>query len=173
MFNTRLSTDVMRLAVMCAAVVATMFLGALPANAHHSYAMYDSSTYKVFTGVVVRVVPAAAHFEIHFVPLDENRESLVRGEDGEPQQWVVEMLPAAQARRIGITPENFPRGTVFSVGLHPLRNGKPGGDRGAAGMFRCPEDVVPEPGMHCDSVEGGEAFGKGVLPVDGVLPGEH
>ena len=30
------------------------------ANAHHSYAMYDGSVYRVFTGVIVRVIPNAA-----------------------------------------------------------------------------------------------------------------
>jgi hypothetical protein len=55
----------------------TLVLLAPPAGAHHSYAMYDGSTYKVFTGVIVRIVPNAAHFEMHFVPLNEARDALV------------------------------------------------------------------------------------------------
>ena len=30
------------------------------ADAHHSYAMYDATIYRVFTGVMVRIVPNAA-----------------------------------------------------------------------------------------------------------------
>src|SRR5512138_195871 len=45
------------------ASVGAMCLAARSADAHHSYAMYDGSVYRVFTGVMVRVVPNAAHFE--------------------------------------------------------------------------------------------------------------
>jgi hypothetical protein len=134
-----------------------------PADAHHSYAMYDGTTFRVFTGVMVRIVPNAAHFEMHMVPLNEKRDALVKDEKGEPQVWVLQMESAAQALRDGITKEAFPQGTVFSMGFHPLRDGKRGGDRGAAGMFQCPKGSVPKPGMHCDSVAGSKAFGSGIL----------
>lgn len=157
-------------AVLAATVVALMTdIGTRPAQAHHSFAMYDGTVYRVFTGVVARVVPNAAHFEMHVVPLNEERDALVRTADGNPEVWVVEMEPAARAARNGITPDNFPQGTVVSVGLHPLRSGKPGGDRRGSGLFRCPQSVVPEPGRHCDSVPGGEAFGEGELPADGPV----
>src|SRR5262245_36996857 len=83
------------------------------ADAHHSYAMYDGSVYRVFTGVIVRIVPNAAHFEIHFVPLNEKRDALVRNEKNEPMVWVVQMESAAQALKDGITKESFPQGAVF------------------------------------------------------------
>src|SRR5688500_10767859 len=69
-----------------AALLGTVLLALLaaPAAAHHSYAMYDGKIYRVFTGVIVRVVPNAAHFEMHFVPLSEGRDALVRDEKGEP-----------------------------------------------------------------------------------------
>src|SRR4029450_9584158 len=90
----------------------------LPASAHHSYAMYDGSVYKVFTGVIVRIVPNAAHFEMHFVPLNETRDALVRDDKGEQVVWVVQMESAAEANRHGITRDSFPQGTVFSMGVH-------------------------------------------------------
>ena len=136
----------------------------IPANAHHSYAMYDGSVYKVFTGVMVRVVPNAAHFEMHFVPLNEARDALVRDDKGEPLVWVVQMESAARAFQHGITREAFPQGTVFSMGVHPRRDGKPAGDRGESGLFRCPMGKTPAASKHCDSVEGAESFGEGVLP---------
>jgi hypothetical protein len=135
-----------------------------PATAHHSYSMYDGSIYKVFTGVMVRVIPNAAHFEMHFVPLNEDRDALVRDADGEPLVWVVQMESAAEAFRHGITREAFPQGTVISMGVHPRRDGRPAGDRGDSGLFQCPKGRTPEPGKHCDSVEGSTAFGEGELP---------
>lgn len=142
---------------------------ATTARAHHSYAMYDGSIYRVFTGVMVRVVPNAAHFEMHFVPLNHERKALVRDDKGEPLVWVVQMESAAEAFQHGITREAFPQGTVFSIGIHPRRDGKPAGDRGKSGLFRCPMGKVPEPGKHCDSVEGSTAFGEGVIPPEGKV----
>ena len=63
------------LAAACGIAAALLLASAY---AHHSYAMYDGSIYRVFTGVMVRVVPNAAHFEMHFVPLSEDRTALVR-----------------------------------------------------------------------------------------------
>ena len=80
-----------------------------PSSAHHSYAMYDGSIYKVFTGVIVRIVPNAAHFEMHFVPLNETRDALVRDEKGEQLVWVVQMESAAEAFRHGIRAIAFRR----------------------------------------------------------------
>jgi hypothetical protein len=139
------------------------------ASAHHSYAMYDGSLYKVFTGVIVRIVPNAAHFEMHFVPLNDARDALVRDEHGDQWVWVVQMESAAEAFRHGITRESFPQGTVFSMGVHPRRDGRPAGDRGNSGLFRCPKGKTPEPGKHCDSVEGAMAFGEGELPPEGPV----
>src|SRR5215510_2462902 len=98
---------------------ATLLIGVLTpsADAHHSYGMYDGSVYRVFTGVIVRVIPNAAHFEFHFVPLNEKRDALVRDEKGEPLVWVVQMESAGEALKQGITLESFPRGVVISMGV--------------------------------------------------------
>jgi len=152
--------------VAALAAVVSMAVLAPPVHAHHSYAMYDGTVYRVFTGVIVRVIPNAAHFEMHFVPLNHDRNALVRDEKGEPLVWVVQMESAAQAYKDGITRESFPQGTVFSMGLHPRRDGKPAGDRGMSGLFQCPKGTKPEAGKHCDSVPGAKAFGKGELPKE-------
>src|SRR5215831_8416285 len=139
--------------IVATSVILLAGLSAPPVDAHHSYAMYDGSVYRVFTGVIVRVIPNAAHFEFHFVPLNDKRDALVRDEKGE-------------ALKQGITLESFPRGAVISMGVHPRRDGKPAGDRGDSGVFQCPKGSVPKPGMHCDSVEGSKSFGPGVLPKE-------
>ena len=155
----------MRIAATLVALVSVALL-APRTEAHHSYAMYDGSVYRVFTGVIVRIVPNAAHFEMHFVPLNEQRDALMRDEKGQPMVWVAQMESAAQALKDGITRESFPQGTVFSMGIHPRRDGKPAGDRGDSGLFQCPKGSKPQPAKHCDSVEGSKAFGAGQLPKD-------
>jgi hypothetical protein len=163
------STSTAKRTIAALAAIVLLALVAPPVTAHHSYAMYDGSIYRVFTGVIVRVVPNAAHFEMHFVPLSEGRDALVRDEKGEPLVWVVQMESAAQAYKDGITTDSFPRGTVFSMGIHPRRDGKPAGDRGMSGLFQCPKGSRPEPGKHCDSVTGNKAFGAGTLPKEGAV----
>ena len=143
--------------------VATMLTLVSPTlAAHHSFAMYDQSIKYVFTGVVERVNPDGAHLQIAFVPLNENRDALVRDAEGKPATWLVEMGGATVTAREGITVTSFPRGTVFSVGLYPLRNGQRGGAR-VDGLFECPKGKPPAPGMHCDSVEGATSHGQGGL----------
>lgn len=130
--------------------------------AHHSFAMYDRSITYVFTGVVERIIPDGAHMQIVFVPLNEERKALVRDADGKTATWLVEMGGSAQGAREGITTDSFPRGTVFSVGLAPLRSGQRGGAR-IEGLFQCPAGKPPAAGKHCDSVEGATPHGEGPL----------
>jgi len=139
-------------------------LGAGAALAHHSFAMYDTSKVYVLTGVVTRVDPNPNHLQVFVAPLNNARDKVIRDENGEPVVWAIEMVGAAQAARDGISVNGFPRGTIMSVGVHPLRNGFPGGGRGESGLFKCPPNTPPAPGMHCDSVEGATSHGDGVLP---------
>lgn len=148
-----------------AALVAFAIGAAIPAarlSAHHSFAMYDRSTRYVFTGVVENINPDPAHLQIVFVPLNDARDALVRNAAGERVSWTVEMEGAAASAREGISATAFPRGTVFSVGLTPLRNGNPGGVRVEA-IYKCPQGKAPAAGQHCDSVEGATHHGEGGL----------
>jgi hypothetical protein len=138
---------------------------ALPAFAHHSFAAYDMEKTKVFTGVVTRINPDANHLQIFFAPMNEERKNVIRGEDGKPIVWAVEMMGSAQSAAEGISVNTFPPGTIFSVGLHPLRDGQHAGTRGRGGtIYKCPPKTPPAPGKHCDSVPGSTAFGTGGLP---------
>ena len=133
-------------------------------TAHHSFAMYDQSITYVLTGVVERINPDGAHMQIAFVPLNETRDALVRDAEGKPATWLVEMGGSAAMASEGITVNSFPRGTVFSVGLVPLRNGQRGGAR-VEGLFECPKGKPPAAGKHCDSVEGATPHGRAKLAV--------
>ncbi len=152
------------LRLLSAVALAAFAAGA--GQAHHSFAMYDMNLTHVLTGVVTRVDPNANHLQIFFVPLNEDRNQVIRDDNGDPVVWAVEMAGAAAAARDGISVNGFPRGTIISVGLHPLRNGFPAGGRGNYGLFKCPPNTPPAPGMHCDSVDGATSHGAGVLPQE-------
>jgi len=145
-------------------VAAIAVLASATLAAHHSFAMYDQSITYVFTGVVERLYPDGAHKQIAFVPLNETRDALVRDAEGKPATWLVEMGGSAAMAREGITVASFARGTVFSVGLAPLRNGQRGGAR-VDGLFQCPKGKPPAAGKHCDSVEGATPHGEDKLAV--------
>ena len=142
------------------------------AQAHHSFAMYDLGKTYVMTGVVTRVDPNPNHLQLFFAPLNDERDQVVKDAKGQPVVWAVETEAAGVAARHGITVNNFPRGAIISVGLHPHRNGFPAGGRGTSGLFKCPADTPPAPGKHCDSVKGFTSHGPGVLPKPtGPAPG--
>jgi hypothetical protein len=150
--------------LVAAAVAAAAAIGIRIAHAHHSFAMYDEKKTYVFTGVVTRISPDANHLQIFFSPLDDARRAVVRGASGEPVVWAVELRAASQVAQEGVTVETFPPGTIFSIGLHPLRNGLPAGGRGKSGLFKCPPSTPPASRKHCDSVAGSTSHGQGALP---------
>jgi len=128
-----------------------------PALAHHSFAMFDQTKTVTWTGVVTQFVAQANHAEIHFVPIGPDGKAL-RGPDGKPITWGVEMAGAAAVAQQGITVKSFPAGTIFSVRMNPLRDGGNFGSRVGA-LAKCPKGKVPEVGKNCDSVEGAELLG--------------
>jgi hypothetical protein len=100
--------------------------GAHHAAAHHSFAMYDQSQAKTLTGKLTRFIPGANHAQMIFEVLDADGKSIIDAA-GKPSLWGVETGPAARIAQQGVTPANFPAGTILTVTLHPLRNGKPFG----------------------------------------------
>ena len=155
-----------RLAALGATALILAAASALrPVRAHHSFAMYDEKKTYVLTGVATRISPDANHLQIFFSPLNEARNAVVRDAAGQPVVWAAELRAASQVAQEGVTVETFPPGTIFSIGLHPLRNGLPAGGRGKSGLFKCPEKTPPAPGKHCDSVAGSTSHGQGALPA--------
>src|SRR6059058_6216152 len=128
-----------------------------PALAHHSFAMFNQTKTVTWTGVATRFVAQANHAELHFVPLGPDGRPL-RGSDGKPITWGVEMAGAAAVAAQGITASSFAAGTIFSVKINPLRDGTNFGSRTGA-IAKCPTGKVPAAGKHCDSVEGSEILG--------------
>lgn len=143
-----------------AAICIGLFI--VPAMAHHSFAMYDQTKTLTFTGIATRFVAQANHAELHFIPILPDGKPM-RGSDGKPVQWGVEMAGAAAVAQQGITAQTFGQGTVFSVKINPLRDGSNFGSRVGA-IAKCPtgkdgKPVFPAAGKHCDSVQGNELLG--------------
>ena len=160
-------TSRMKALAVSATAIGVTAIGAVAtvAEAHHSFAMYNIRKTYLLTGVVTRVDPNPNHLQVFVAPLNEARDKIIRDADGELVVWAVEMDGASRAARDGITVNGFPRGTIVSVGIHPLRNGYTGGGRGESGFFKCPPETPPAPGKHCDSVAGSTSHGDGILPA--------
>ena len=136
----------------------------LPALSHHSFAMYDRDQSLVFTGVVSGIEPDTNHLMIQFAPMNAQRNGVLRDPNGQPVIWALEMQAASAVARYGITPSEFPPGTVFSGAMYPAKSGaRTGtqvmGERSERVLFRCPGRTPPEPGAHCDSVPGATTHG--------------
>jgi hypothetical protein len=153
----RLSTRTLRVTILAGAVVLSVLVAT--GLAHHSFAMYDMTKTVTFTGVLTSFVSQANHAEIHFVPLGSDAKPQ-RGSDGKYVSWGVEMGGAAAMANQGISVNTFPRGTIFSVNLHPLRDGKNFGSMEGP-IFKCPKDTPPPPGKHCNDVQGSTSHGRG------------
>lgn len=153
----RLTSTIMKSAILSAAVIVSVFVAT--ALAHHSFAMYDMTKTVTFTGVLTRFVSQANHAEIHFVPIGPDGQP-TKGPDGKYVEWGVEMAGAAAMAAQGISVSTFPYATIFSVNLHPLRDGKNFGTMDGA-IYKCPAKTPPEKGKHCNSVQGSTQHGRG------------
>ena len=132
-------------------------LSALPALAHHSFAMYDQTKTVTWTGVVTGFSGQANHAEIQFIVVAPDGKPM-KGADGKYVSWGVEMAGAAAVAEQGISAKTFGVGTVFSVKLNPMRDGTNFGSRVGA-IAKCPTNeagkfVPPDAGKHCDSLKG-------------------
>jgi hypothetical protein len=143
------------------ALATAILVVALPARAHHSFSIFDAEQTKTFTGVVTRINPDANHLQIFFAPMNDERNGVERTADGKPVVWAVEMAGSAQSAKDGISVNAFPPGTIFTVSLHPLRNGDPAGAR-AGPLYKCPVKTPPAAGKNCDSVDGHQMIGSDV-----------
>jgi hypothetical protein len=115
------ATGIWMIAVSAGIVSATFLT--TTAESHHSFAMYDDKTTRTLTGRLTRFIPGANHAQLIFQVLDADG-GVALDENGEPVLWGVETGPAAMLARQGVTVKSFPVGTVFTVVLNPLRDGR-------------------------------------------------
>src|SRR5262245_33654106 len=95
------------------------------AYAHHSFAVWELSNTKTMTGKLTRFILGSNHAQLIFEVLGEDGKTVM--EKGKPLVWGVETGSAAAMARQGVTVDSFPQGTIVTVSLHPLRDGRPFG----------------------------------------------
>jgi hypothetical protein len=128
--------------VLAAAGVLLLAVMAAPALAHHSFAMYDQKQTKTMTGKLVRFIPGANHAQLIFEVIGPDGQPMLQ--NGKVVQWGVETSSAAALARLGVTTKTFPDGTIFTVRLYPLRDGRPFG--AMAGLLISCGNAVPAAG---------------------------
>lgn len=134
-------------------------MGAVPAFAHHSFAMYDQTQTLTLTGVVYQFVAQANHAELHVYLIGPDGK-LQKGSDGKPRPYGIEMAGAAAVAEQGITADTMPAGTIISFKVNPLREGNDFGSKaGTSAIAKCPWKTPPAPGKTCDTVQGSELIG--------------
>lgn len=99
-------------------VFAASLLAALPALAHHSGAMFDSSKTATITGTIT---------EFNWTNPHSSFKVEVQGADGKPEIWAIEMNSPGNLVRTGWKRTTLKPGDKVTVTVRPLRDGKPGG----------------------------------------------
>jgi hypothetical protein len=101
-----------------ASVVTALLVLACPVQAHHSFAMFDKNRLTSIKGVVSKVEWTNPHVYI-FVGVPDGK--------GGTTQYAVECNSPNVLMRAGWKVNTVKRGDSVSVGLYPLRSGRPGG----------------------------------------------
>jgi hypothetical protein len=100
------------------AIVGAIALAAVPAEAHHSFAMFDMTKEVTVSGTVRQFQWTNPHAYIQLVAKDEQ---------GRDVEWSMEMGAPMYLYARGWRPSSLRAGTRITVTLNPLRNGRPGG----------------------------------------------
>ena len=94
-----------------------VFLCAIPAVAHHSFAMFDAGKRVTMAGTVKEFQWTNPHAFILMMVADS---------DGQVDQWTIEMGGPGGLARQGWVPKTLKPGMNISVIMHPLRDGQGG-----------------------------------------------
>ena len=105
-----------RKTLMGAAVMAVAL--ALPAFAHHSFAMFDSAKETTLQGTVKEFQWTNPHAWVQL---------LVTGPDGKVTEWSIECASPNGLKRQGWRGNSIKSGDRVTAIIHPLKNGEPGG----------------------------------------------
>ncbi|HEY6254784.1 MAG TPA: DUF6152 family protein [Xanthobacteraceae bacterium] len=104
---------------LAAVAAGTAFLASGGAAlAHHSFAMFDADQKMTLAGTVKEFQWVNPHAWI-FV--------MVPGQDGQLEQWAIELGGPGQLTRQGWTPKTLAPGMDVNLTIHPLRDGTNGG----------------------------------------------
>jgi hypothetical protein len=107
----------MRMAVVgVASIAAAMY--AAPVVAHHSFAMFDAGKLVTLEGTVKEFKWTNPHAWIHLTVADAQKEPVV---------WAIELNGPSGLAREGWYPKTLTPGMPVKVVIHPLHDGKAGG----------------------------------------------
>jgi uncharacterized protein DUF6152 len=108
----------MKLRALCLAFIASAAF-VVPADAHHSFAMFDNQKVVVLNGTVKELEWTNPHSWLRVMVENETTH--------QPQQWSIELASTGQQARIGWTPTIVKAGDKVSLEINPLRDGSRGG----------------------------------------------
>ena len=93
-------------------------MSAIPALAHHSFAMFDAEKKMTMDGTVKEFQWTNPHSWILLTVSDAQ---------GKAEQWAIEMGGPSGLARQGWVPKTLTPGMKVQAVIHPLRDGTPGG----------------------------------------------
>ena len=102
--------------IALAGIAVSLF--ALPALAHHSFAMFDANVTTDLNGTVKEYEWINPHVWLHISTMDESGRETV---------WSFEGGSTGQLTQSGWTRETIKPGDKVSIGFHPLKDGSHGG----------------------------------------------
>ncbi len=97
---------------------ATIAITSPAADAHHSFAMFDSAKTTTLEGTVKKFQWANPHSWIYLVVTDAQ---------GQPAEWPIELGAPNGLAKLGWTPKTLRPGMNVKILVHPLRDGRAGG----------------------------------------------
>jgi hypothetical protein len=100
------------------AIAAAVSAIALPAFAHHSFAIFDQNKVNRVTGTLKDFELVNPHAWLHVVLVDDK---------GQAQTWSFEGGSVAQLLSLGWKKENFKPGEKVEVAFRPMKDGSRGG----------------------------------------------
>jgi len=98
--------------------IAGVAIYAIPATAHHSFAMFDAGKTMTIEGAVKEFQWTNPHSWIHLMVTDGEGKSVL---------WSVELGAPAGLVRQGWLPKTLMPGMDIKLVIHPLQSGDPGG----------------------------------------------
>ncbi|MET0238998.1 MAG: DUF6152 family protein [Sphingobium sp.] len=101
------------------ALCLSLLAPAIPADAHHSFAMFDPSKTRALKGTIKEFRWVNPHVSLFVLAETAN--------GGPPELWAVELTSPGNLTRLGWTRRSFKPGDRVVVEVNPLRDGQHGG----------------------------------------------
>jgi len=126
-------------------IIAMMFTASIPAQAHHSFAMFDGEKFVTLKGTIYSVEWKNPHAWIWVQVINE---------EGEAEVWGLEGTSPRQFTQLGMNKQDLIAGDEVTVDIHPLKDGRTGGqflrmtfpDGRVVGSLKTSVDIYKEKG---------------------------